>query len=102
MKYTGYLINGNHLNYEQFMPKNDIGKGIWTMVVISFSIFMLGFCMILLPATIVTDIGRSVYCLKLKMSRRFNRYIAHQMERRKLSLIFVQIPFRLLQVARFR
>lgn len=73
MKYTSYLIKGNHLQCEQFTPKNKIGMKLWVIVVISFSICMLMFCLLLLPLTVSTDWARSIYCYELKIKRKISR-----------------------------
>jgi hypothetical protein len=73
MKYTSYLLKGNHLNHQQFAPKNKIGRWFWSIATIIFSFCMLWFCFLLLPITFSTDMARSAYCLEIKIARKLHK-----------------------------
>ena len=77
MKYTNYIINGNIIHVEQFIPDKIIFRQIIILCLIVISIFGILFLLSLVPISLLMDwlrIMKIKYYINLKKYKRYRYY----------------------------
>ena len=70
MKYTQYLLKGDYFKYQLYSPDQSFLKTLYHGIILLISCYLFSFCFLLLPVTLMTDFGRTLYCIELKIVRR--------------------------------